>query len=178
MDTDWRPENLDPLGKAMGAAFGVSQFERKHELWLDLRTSENTFAQMVVMKLFYSVRRVVDEAGRSLPNGAAVQGLLFDAARYDRADTIGQNLPIYVQTGSGLVNATDSGAWEAGLELAGVELRTPTNVDELSLGIGELEEASPSVAAVALSADPVLWAVALTGLQPGELECLEGNEGA
>ena len=35
----------------------------------------------VVMKLFYSVRRVVDEAGRSLPNGAAVQGLLFDEAR-------------------------------------------------------------------------------------------------
>ena len=46
MDTDWRPENLDPLGKVMGQAFGVSQFERTHELWLDLRTSENTFAQM------------------------------------------------------------------------------------------------------------------------------------
>jgi hypothetical protein len=46
MGTDWRPENLDPLGKAMGQAFGVSQFERTHELWLDLRTSENTFAQM------------------------------------------------------------------------------------------------------------------------------------
>ena len=42
----------------------------------------------------------------------------YHADRYDRADTIGQNLPIYVQTGSGLVNATDSGAWEAGLEPA------------------------------------------------------------
>ena len=33
-------------------------------------------------------------------------------------------------------------------------------------------------AAVALSADSLLWACALTGLQPGELECLEGNKGA
>jgi len=46
MGADWRPETVDPLGKAMGEAFGVSQFERKQELWLDLRTSENTFAQM------------------------------------------------------------------------------------------------------------------------------------
>lgn len=176
MGTDWRPENLDPLGKAMGQAFGVSQFERTHELWLDLRTSENTFAQMVVMKLFYSVRRVVDEAGRSLPNGAAVQGLLFDEARYDRADTIGQNLPIYVQTSTGFVNATDSGAWEARVEVP-VELQTPATPEELSL-LAAQEQASSSVAAFALSADPMLWAVALTGLQPSELECLEGNEGA
>ena len=33
------------------------------------------------------VRRVVDEAGRSLPRGSAVQGLLYDEARYERADT-------------------------------------------------------------------------------------------
>ena len=46
MGADWRPETVDPLGKAMGEAFGVSQFERTQELWLDLRTSENTFAQM------------------------------------------------------------------------------------------------------------------------------------
>lgn len=46
MGADWRPDNLDPLGQVMGQAFGVNQFERTHELWLDLRTSENTFAQM------------------------------------------------------------------------------------------------------------------------------------
>ena len=96
--------------------------------------------------------------------------------RYDRADTIGQNLPIYVQTSTGFVNATDSGAWEARVEVP-VELQTPATAEELSLFAAQ-EQASSSVAAFALSADPVLWAVALTGLQPSELECLEGNEGA
>lgn len=101
------------------------------------------------------------------------------AHRYDRADTIGQNLPIYVQTSTGFINATDSGAWEARLEVP-VALQTPATAEELSLfaAQGEPAQASPSVAAFALSADPVLWAVALTGLQPSELECLEGNEGA
>jgi|TARA_B110001469_G_scaffold29347_1_gene29903 hypothetical protein len=96
--------------------------------------------------------------------------------RYDRADTIGQNLPIYVQTSTGFVNATDSGAWEARVEVP-VELQTPATPEELSL-LAAQEQASSSVAAFALSADPMLWAVALTGLQPSELECLEGNEGA
>ena len=63
---------------------------------------------MVVLKLFYAVRRVVDEAGKALPQGAGVQGLLFDEARYDRADTIGQDLPIILATASGFANATDS----------------------------------------------------------------------
>ena len=61
-----------------------------------------------------------------------------------------------------------------------VALQTPATAEELSLfaAQGEPEQTSSSVAAFALSADPVLWAVALTGLQPSELECLEGNEGA
>lgn len=102
---------------------------------------------------------------------------LLPSHRYDRADTIGQNLPIYVQTSTGFVNATDSGAWEARVMLP-VELLTPATAEELFAAQGEIEQASSSVAAFALSADSVLWAVALTGLQPSELECLEGNEGA
>ena len=97
--------------------------------------------------------------------------------RYDRADTIGQNLPIYVQTSTGFVNATDSGAWEARVEMPSVELKTPATVEELSLFAAQ-EQDSSSLAAFALSDDPMLWAVALTGLQPSELVCLEGNEGA
>ena len=31
---------------------------------------------------------------------------------------------------------------------------------------------------IALPADAMLWASALTGLQPSDLQCLEGNEGA
>ena len=102
---------------------------RTWELWLDLRTSEVTFAQMVVVKLFYSVRRVIDEAGKALPQvaahsasgshaapshprhpsfqGAGVQGLLFAEPRFDPADTIGLELPVFVEAPDGvLLNCT------------------------------------------------------------------------
>ena len=101
---------------------------RTWELWLDLRTSEVTFAQMVVVKLFYSVRRVIDEAGKALPQvaassasgphaapshprhlsfqGAGVQGLLFAEPRFDPADTIGLELPVFVEA--------PDGKWPAG----------------------------------------------------------------
>lgn len=174
MDTSWRPKTVDPLGKAFGAP---ARKERSHELWLDLRSAENTFAQMVVLQLFYSVRRVVDEAGRSLPSGAAVQGLLFEEARYDRADTIGQDLPILVETPAGLVNATSASGWEP----LAAELRAPTTPAELRVAELELEGiggSEPLVSAIALPADAMLWATALTGLEPSQLECKEGNEGA
>ena len=112
--------------------------------------------------------------------GGAVRPALtrrLPSHRYDRADTIGQNLPIYVQTSTGFVNATDSGAWEARVEMPSVELKTPATVEELSLFAAQ-EQDSSSLAAFALLDDPMLWAVALTGLQPSELVCLEGNEGA
>ena len=159
---------MDPLGKAWGVPAAK---QRKHSLWLDLRTSEITFAQMVVVKLFYAVRQIVDEAGTSLPKGAGVQGLLFDEMRYDRDDTMGQNLPIFVQGAAGLVNATLKDT----TELVSSELRAPTTVDELKLAEAELAE---SGGAIALPSDPMLWAVALTGLKPDKLQCLEGNEGA
>ena len=173
MDSSWRPETVDPLGQAFGVPAAK---ERPYEFWLDLRTSELTFAQMVVMKLFYAVRRVVDEAGCSLPNGAAVQGLLFDEQRYDRADTIGQDLPIYVSTASGLVNATQLGSQDP----LPMELRTVASVDQLQAAEDELQDLSSTnaVSAIALPADAMLWASALTGRAPRDLECLAGNEGA
>ena len=70
-------EGQDAARFASGAAeaMGVPRaVERNYEFWLDLRDAENTFAQMVVLKLFYAVRRVVDEAGRALPKGAKVEG--------------------------------------------------------------------------------------------------------
>jgi hypothetical protein len=168
--SDWRPETVDPLGQAFGAP---AKRERPYELWLDLRSAENTFAEMVVLKLFYSVRRVVDEAGLALPKGAAVQGLLFDAARYDRADTLGQNLPILLDTGAGLVNATAADAQDP-VEL---ELRAPASVEALEAARSELEAAG-TPAAIALPADAMLWACSLTGLCPVDLEPKAGNEGA
>ena len=129
------------------------------------------------MKLFYAVRRVVDEAGRSLPKGAAVQGLLFDQARYDRADTIGQDIPIYVEAPGGIImNATQLDA----MDPMAMRLSAPLSTDELRMIVDELEarQEDGRTAAIALPADSMLWAVALTGLPPTELQCLEGNEGA
>ena len=176
MDSNWRPKTVDPLGKAFGVKPPI---ERSYDVWLDLRTAENTFAQMVVMKLFYSVRRVVDEAGTSLPYGSAVQGLLFDEMRYDRADTIGQNTPIFVQAVDGSIyNAT---AVDGRDELPAA-LQSPTTVEELEDVGEELERAGSSseetVAAMVLPADAMMWACALTGMAPTQLKPLKANEGA
>lgn len=175
---DWRPKNIDPLGQAMGMPPPI---ERPYSYWLDLRTSEVTFAQMVVYKLFYAVRRVVDEAGKALPKGAGVQGLLFDGARYDRADTLGQDLPIFVEpiAGSGVINnATLSGQED----VVPTALRTVATLEELCTAQAELEQAAADAPgetrAIALPADAMLWAVALTGLEECQLEALEANAGA
>ena len=172
MDASWRPKTVDPLGKAWGVP---AKIERSYSLWLDLRTSEVTFAQQALVQLFYAVRRVVDEAGKSLPAGARVEGLLFDERRYERADTIGSDQPIFLEALSGgFVNATVKDAADP----MRCELRAPLTSDELSAAQVELEELSePGVTTVlALPADAMLWAEALTGLKPSQLECVE--EGA
>ena len=174
MDTNWRPKTVDPLGKAFGTP---KKAERRHKLWLDLRSNEITFAQQVLVQLFYAVRRVVDEAGRALPSGATVEGLLFDELRYERADTIGSSAPIFLDTGgaTSLVNATTKDGRE---EVVAV-LRAPTTSEELAAAQAELESSDDdALAIIALPPVPMLWAQALTGLDPGQLECLEGNEGA
>eukprot|EP00316_Scyphosphaera_apsteinii_P012784 CAMPEP_0119325106 /NCGR_PEP_ID=MMETSP1333-20130426/64995_1 /TAXON_ID=418940 /ORGANISM="Scyphosphaera apsteinii, Strain RCC1455" /LENGTH=224 /DNA_ID=CAMNT_0007332993 /DNA_START=126 /DNA_END=800 /DNA_ORIENTATION=- len=189
-DSSWRPETVDPLGRAWGIP---ERIEKSYSLWLDLRTSKNTFAQMVVVKLFYAVRRVVDEAGKALPKGAAVEGLLFDEARYDRADTIGQDIPIILESPSGLVNATIQDSKHP----VCAELRAPTSPEELSAAQSAFEGICDScvttarqtdtidvggvgvrMKAIALPADPLLWAMAFTGLKPSQLQSLEANQGA
>ena len=67
--SSWRPDVVDPLGKVWGAPAKKS---RPYGYWLDLRAAENTFAQMVVVKLFYAVRKIVDEAGRALADGEQI----------------------------------------------------------------------------------------------------------
>ena len=90
--------------------------------------------------------------------------------------TIGQDLPIFIDTPSGVVNATAVSDWEP----LSTEMRTPTTTDELRTAQRELESLGneEATAVIALSADPMLWACALTGLEPEDLVCLEANEGA
>ena len=166
MADGWRPKTVDPLGQAMGVPRAV---ERNYEFWLDLRDAENTFAQMVVLKLFYAVRRVVDEAGKALPQGAGVQGLLFDEARYDRADTIGQDLPIILATATGYANATAAGQ----LDPLPAEVRAPRDLEALCTAKESLEAVDGTTAIALPPDDAMLWAVALTGLEECELEALE-----
>ena len=148
------------------------------KLWLDLRTSENTFAQMAVTKLFYGVRRVVDEAGRALPFGSKVEGLLFAEGRYDRADTLGQNIPIYVETAAGIVNATTLKQWKP----LPVELSAVTSREELKAAEGGFMRPDwTKDSAIALPAEgdgPFLWAMGLTGLAEEQLVPHESNIGA
>lgn len=172
MDSSWRPKTIDPLGQAWGSP---AQKERSYKLWLDLRTSEITFAQQALVQLFYAVRRVVDEAGKSLPKGARVEGLLFDEARYDRADTIGSDQPIFLDSFADIVNATAKDMRDP----LPVELRTASTAEELRAVQAELDGLDgpdASFAAIAIPADAMLWAEALTGLKPNQLECVE--EGA
>lgn len=137
-----------------------------------------TFAQQALVQLFYAVRRIVDEAGRALPRGAKVEGLLFDEMRYDRADAIGSDLPIFVESlASGVCNATVK---DSMIPLA-TELRSADTVEGVTAARAEFEalDTDDGVRCVlAMPAEPMLWAVALTGLKPEELECLEANEGA
>ena len=174
MDSSWRPKTIDPLGQAFGTP---KQRELSHVLWLDMRDAEVTFAQMALVKLFYAVRKIVDEAGRALPRGAAVQGLLYSEDNFDRADTIGsETVPVYLQTASGaFVNATVRD------EIVPVpaELRAPLchgDLCDAEEQLGAMGEGC--VTAIALPADPMLWAAALTGLDPEKLALVEGNEGA
>ena len=174
MDASWRPKTVDPLGQAFGMP---QQRANSFSIWLDLRESEITFAQQVIIKLFFGVRSVIDEAGRSLPKGSAVEGLLFDAARYDRADTIGQDIEVFLDNGGGsFVNATIKDT----MEPVSLALRAPTTPESLAEVMAEFEsfDADGVQPVIALPADAMLWASALTGLQPSDLQCLEGNEGA
>ena len=57
---------------------------------------------------------------------------------------------------------------------------TQASVDELCAAQDAIREAGDggTASVVALPADPLLWAVALTGLEECQLEAKEGNAGA
>ena len=62
-------------------------------------------------------------------------------------------------------------------------LRAPLAREDLKGAQEELEALKDGseeelTTAIALPADPMLWAEALTGLEPDQLVCLEANEGA
>ena len=184
MDSNWRPKTVDPLGKAMGMPAAK---ENTYMLLLDMREAEVTFAQQAIYQLFYAVRRVVDEAGRALPAGAAVQGLLYDEARFERADTIGADtLPVFLQTadGSFVIAREADGSFVKGEPVpTALELRAPLAPDALVTAMDELcvvgeDEGCEVTTAMALPSDPLLWAMALTGLNPDELALVPANEGA
>eukprot|EP00968_Pinguiococcus_pyrenoidosus_P015106 scaffold1390_cov249-Pinguiococcus_pyrenoidosus.AAC.10 len=73
-------------------------------LWLDLRccsVSTTEGAQKRLLELYQGTRQAFLEAGRALPNGTAVQGLLLDAAEH-RNCGIATGLPqVYVQRAAG-----------------------------------------------------------------------------
>ena len=171
MDSNWRPKQVDPLGQAWGSP---AEKKRPYQYWLDLRAAEVTFAQQALVQLFYAVRRIVDEAGRSLPKGAAVQGIVYEASTFDRADAMDANVPVYLES-AGNLSAAAGGA-EEGAAAAAVELRSAASAEELRAAQRDLEDAAEGAAAIALPADPMLWAEALTGLPPEKLVCVE--EGA
>lgn len=91
-------------------------------------------------------------------------------------DTIGQDVPIYLETPTGFVNATVKDV----MEPLDTVLRAPTTVDTLESATADLSTADggSGTKVLVLPADSMLWSMALTGLQPSELQCLEGNQGA
>ena len=101
---------------------------------------------------------MVDEAGKSLPRGSAEQGLLYDESRYDKNDRIGSEaVPVFLETATGLVNATTGSVVPVP-----AELRAPTSREELASAQEELDSlGGPDLTtAIALPADPMPLLVA------------------
>ena len=84
-------------------------------------------------------------------------------------------VPIFLETAPGtLVNATLKGS----VVPVPAALRSPMVREDLAQAQADLESLSTDklTTAIALPADPMLWAEALTGLTPSELKCVD--EGA
>ena len=136
----------------------VPEVQRKacDEIWLDLRGAQVTFAQQALTSLFYGVRKVVDDAGVPLPNGAGVQGVLYGPI-WDPYDALGSGLPVYQLMDDNTVhNATKGG--EA--YLPSVHLQTARTSAEWQ-ALTKTDDSGLSVVAVPPFAQ--LWAEALTG---------------
>ena len=104
--------------------------------------------------LTQATRRIVDAAGRALPQGQAVDACLY-AEPFDRGDAIGAGVPCLLEADGTLVTATDRTPWELSTFEAASDIET-------------LEKALASAEAVAIPPDARLWAYALTGATSDE----------
>ena len=103
--------------------------------------------------LTQATRRIVDAAGRALPQGQAVDACLYNEP-FDRGDAIGAGVPCLLEADA-LVTATDN--------------REPWgDAFESAADIETLEKALASAEAVAIPPDARLWAYALTGATSDE----------
>ncbi len=104
--------------------------------------------------LTQATRRIVDAAGRALPQGQAVDACLYNEP-FDRGDAIGAGVPCLLEADGTLVVAKDRTPWE---------LRTFETASDFET----LENALASAEAVAIPPDARLWAFALTGTTTDE----------
>lgn len=135
------------------------------ELWLDLRDAPwgERAAEQKLLTLFYAVRRVVDKSGRALPAGRAVDACVYAEAGFERADAIGAGVPCYLQAVDGALASADG-------EPSAARLATAGDVASLEAALGADADA------VAIPADPLLWAFALTGLRSAPDDADAGAE--
>ena len=111
-------------------------------------------AEQRLLTLFYATRRIVDAAGRALPQGQAVDACLY-AEPFDRGDAIGAGVPCLLEADGALVVAKDRTPWDLSTFEAASDFET-------------LEKALASAEAVAIPPDAKLWAFALTGATSDE----------
>ena len=134
------------------------------EVWLDLRPpAPVTFAQQALTQLFYAVRRVVDGANVPLPQGAGVQGVLFDVMKFDPNDAIGCGLPVYIALADGRIKNATMGSGDAVVSKARLQVATCTQAWQAVEGCDE-----GTLSAVAIPPMPKLRAQVLTGVEFGD----------
>ena len=130
--------------------------ESNAKLLLDLRAEMpgERAAEQRLLTLFYATRRIVDAAGRALPQGQAVDACLYSEP-FDRGDAIGAGGPCLLEADGGLVVAKDRTPWDLSTFETATDFET-------------LEKALASAEAVAIPPDARLWAYALTGATSDE----------
>ena len=132
--------------------------ESKAKLLLDLRAEMpgERAAEQRLLTLFYATRRIVDAAGRALPQGQAVDACLYNEP-FDRGDAIGAGVPCLLEADGALVVAKDRTPWDLSTFETATDFET-------------LEKALASAEAVAIPPDARLWAFALTGATSSDEE--------
>ena len=99
-------------------------------------------------------RRIVDAAGRALPQGQADDACLYSDP-FDRGDAVGEGVPCLLEADGALVVAKDRTPWALSTFETATDFET-------------LEKALASAEAVAIPPDARLWAYALTGATSDE----------